>query len=134
MRRLGRFVIHRRWYVLAGAVVLLIVACAFGGSAQSRLSSGGFNEAAAESSRGEALLDERFGTGSPNVLLLVTAQDGDVDSPDVAAAGRRLTEELGSLPALGLIALAVLLSANLVATLPALMARHVRPAVALRIE
>ncbi|MBA3303843.1 MAG: hypothetical protein H0U26_08230, partial [Acidimicrobiia bacterium] len=78
--------------------MFLVVAGALGGSVQSRLSSGGLNEASAESSRGEALLEERFGTGSPNVLLFVTAEDGDVDAPEVATAGRRLTAELAASP------------------------------------
>ncbi|MCI3948771.1 MAG: hypothetical protein K0R11_705 [Acidimicrobiales bacterium] len=44
MRRLGRFVIRRRWAVLAGALVFLVLAGAFGGSVEKRLSAGGFNE------------------------------------------------------------------------------------------
>jgi putative drug exporter of the RND superfamily len=94
VRRLGRFLIRRRWYVLAGALVFLLLAGAFGGSVEERLSTGGFNEDSAESSRAEALLEERFRTGSPNVLLLVETREGSVDDPEVADLGQRLTDRL----------------------------------------
>lgn len=48
----------------------------------------------------DALADE-FGTGSPNVALLVTATSGTVDDPDVTAAGRRLTADLAAEAAVG---------------------------------
>jgi RND superfamily putative drug exporter len=99
VRRLGQFLIRRRWRVLAGAVVFLVVAGAFGGSVTERLSAGGFNEDAAESSRGTALLEERFDAGTPNVLLLVTTEE-DIDDPAVADAGQRLTDELAAEPAI----------------------------------
>ena len=38
-------------------------------------------------SRADEALAERFDTGVPNLLLLVTADDGDVDDPAVRAAG-----------------------------------------------
>jgi putative drug exporter of the RND superfamily len=85
--------------VVAGALVFLVVAGALGGSVQKRLSAGGFNEDSAPSSRGAALLEERFGTGSPNVLLLVTTSEGDVDDPAVAEIGEQLTDDLAAEPA-----------------------------------
>ena len=100
MRRLGRFLIRRRWYVLAGALLFLLVAGALGGSVEKRLSAGGFNEASAESSRGATLLEDRFATGSPNVLLLVETKSGDVDDPEVARLGQDLTDRLADEPAI----------------------------------
>ncbi|MFB9176921.1 MMPL family transporter [Dactylosporangium sucinum] len=44
-------------------------------------------------------LADHFGTGSPNVALLVTARDGDVDA--IAAAGTRLTGELRAFAGVG---------------------------------
>jgi putative drug exporter of the RND superfamily len=85
--------------VLAGALVFLVAAGALGGSVEKRLSAGGFNEDSAESSRGAALLEDRFHTGTPNVLLLVETERGDVDDPEVAEAGQRLTDRLGDEPA-----------------------------------
>ena len=84
--------------MLAGAVVFLVLAGALGGSVVEHLSAGGFNEGSAESSRGKALLEERFDAGTPNVLLLVTT-DEDIDDPAVAEAGQELTDELAAEPA-----------------------------------
>ena len=100
MYRLGRFVLRRRKAVLVASGLLFVVAAVLGPSAIGRLSAGGFNNAEAESSRAAELLDDEFGTGAPNVILLVTARRGDVDDPEVAELGRRLTDELAAEPAI----------------------------------
>ncbi|HRA33364.1 MAG TPA: MMPL family transporter, partial [Acidimicrobiales bacterium] len=92
--RVTDFTLRRRRFVLVAALVLFVVSAAVGGGVAERLSSGGFDDPDAESSRSEALLREEFGAGTPNVILLVTARDGDVDAPEVAAAGRALAAEL----------------------------------------
>ena len=92
--RVTDFTLRRRRFVLVAALVLFVVSAAVGGGVAERLSSGGFDDPDAESSRSEALLREEFGAGTPNVILLVTARDGDVDAPEVAAAGRALVAEL----------------------------------------
>jgi RND superfamily putative drug exporter len=69
-----------------------------GGGVFNRLSGGGFNDPGSESTRGEELLEEVFGTGDPNLVLLVTAGDGTVDDPEVVAEGVALTEELSAEP------------------------------------
>ena len=92
--RLTSFVLLRRRLVLLGALVLFVVSGAIGGGVAERLTSGGFDDPDAESSRSEAILREEFGAGTPNVILLVTARDGDVDAPEVAAAGRALAAEV----------------------------------------
>ena len=94
LTRLATLSIRRRVLIVALAVVAFAVAGALGGGVASHLSSGGFNDPDAESTRAEDLLAERFGTGSPNLVLLVTADSAEVDSPRVAAAGRALTARL----------------------------------------
>jgi RND superfamily putative drug exporter len=59
-----------------------------------RLSTGGFQDPDAESTRAADLLDERFGQGDPNLVLLVTPDGGVVDDPGAVDAGRALTERL----------------------------------------
>jgi putative drug exporter of the RND superfamily len=98
LERLGRFLLRRRWAVLAAALVALVAAGAFGGSAVTRLKSGGFDDPAAESTRAARVLREQFGAGDPNLVLLVTAKDGRVDDPAVAAAGQALTRRLAAEP------------------------------------
>ena len=89
-----------RWRIaiLVAAVVLLGVAGVFGGSVASQLSSGGFDDPGSESAQARRQLDIIFGTGDPNLVLLVTAKDGGADDPAVAAAATRLTAELAAEP------------------------------------
>jgi RND superfamily putative drug exporter len=98
MARLARFLYRRRWSVLAATVVVLVVSAAFGGGALAHLKGGGFDDPRAESTRAAEVLRDRFGAGDPNLVLLVTATRGTVDSPQVAAEGRALTERLAREP------------------------------------
>ena len=98
LERLGRFLLRRRWAVLAATLVAVIVSGVVGGSAITRLKSGGFDDPAAESTRAAEVLRDQFGTGDPNLVLLVTAKGGDVDDPAVAAAGETITRRLAAEP------------------------------------
>jgi RND superfamily putative drug exporter len=80
--------------VLVAALLLVLAAGAIGGGVAQHLTSGGFEDPGTETVRAAKALGDRFHTGVPNVVLVVTARDGDVDSPAVAAAGRALTAEL----------------------------------------
>ncbi len=98
LERLARFLLRRRWAVLAATLVVVVAAGAFGGSAITRLKSGGFDDPGAESTRAAKVLRDEFGTGDPNLVLLVTAKGGQVDDPAVAAAGEALTRRLAAEP------------------------------------
>ncbi|MGH9264465.1 MAG: MMPL family transporter [Acidimicrobiales bacterium] len=93
---LGRFVVRRRVAVLVVSVLAMIVAGALGGSVAQHLSGGGFEDPGAESTEARDVLEHAFGARNPNLVLLVTAADGSVDSPAAAAAGAALTAELGA--------------------------------------
>ena len=96
LTRLAGLSTQRSWRVVIAAVAFVLVAGAFGGGVAENLTSGGFEDPATESARADEALADRFGTGTPNVILLVTARDGDVDSPEAAAAGLALTDELAA--------------------------------------
>jgi len=96
--RIGQFTVRRRRLVLALTGVVVVLAGVLGGAVFDRLATGGFEDPDSESARAADLLDEEFGAGAPNVVLLVTADDGDVDADDVAAVGLELTEELAAYP------------------------------------
>jgi RND superfamily putative drug exporter len=98
LSRLGRFTVRRRRWVLVGTLIGVLVAGALGGGVFNRLSGGGFGDPGAESTRAEEVLEEVFGTGDPNIVLLVTADEGTVDDPAVVAVGLALTEELSAEP------------------------------------
>jgi RND superfamily putative drug exporter len=94
LTRLAEFVIRRRRWVLLGALIVFVVSGAVGGNVQKHLSQGGFEDPNAESTTAGHALQDTFGAGQPNFLLLVQARKGTVDDPAVAAAGNALTVEL----------------------------------------
>ncbi|MEW2569982.1 MMPL family transporter [Streptomyces sp. NPDC047070] len=89
-RRHSRLVLY-----LSG--VLFVVAGALGGSVLQELSAGGFVDDSTESARTAKAMDDRFGAGAPDLVLLVSDERG-VDSPAVAAAGARLTTRVAREP------------------------------------
>ena len=91
---LARLIVARRRLVLVVALILAALAGAFGGSVAKNLSNGGFDDPHAESTAARKIIEKGFGAGTPNLVLLVTAKDGSVDSPASRAAGLALTKEL----------------------------------------
>jgi RND superfamily putative drug exporter len=99
LARLARFLHRRRVAVLVTSLVLLVGAVVYGGGVASELTTGGFEDPAAESSRAAAELEDRFGTGDTNLVVLVTAADGGtVDDPDVVAAAGEVLAALEAEP------------------------------------
>jgi RND superfamily putative drug exporter len=96
LTRLATTVVRRRVAVLVLTLVALVMAGAYGGGVATRLSSGGFDDPAAESIAAENVLTEQFGSGQPNVVLLVTARSGAVDEAAAARSGAALTAELAA--------------------------------------
>ncbi|NRQ35844.1 MMPL family transporter [Nonomuraea sp. NN258] len=95
LRRLGLLLVRRRRLVLALSLVVLVVAGILAAGAVPRLSLARFEAPGSESDRAQAELIQRFGTGSPDMIFLVTARRGTVDDPGVEAAGRELTARVG---------------------------------------
>lgn len=91
---LARLIVAKRRAVFIFALIVTAIAGAYGGSVAKNLSNGGFNDPSAESSLAKAIEEATFGAGSPNLVLLVTAADGSVDSAASAQAGAELTNEL----------------------------------------
>ena len=95
LARLASLGIRRPRQVLAGALLLLVLAAALGGRVQKHLSAGGFSDPSAASSKANDLLASRFDAGDPNLVLLVSGPAG-VDSPAVRSEGSRLVTALGT--------------------------------------
>src|SRR6266851_5169766 len=104
MKALGTFAVDRRKWILLAMVAFVALAGLLGGGVAKKLSSGGFTDPAAESSKSADALSAVFHTGTPNLLLLVTARSGSVDASDVAAEGTALTAELAASPGVGNVA------------------------------
>ena len=97
LRRLATAIVRHRRAVLAGALLALIASFAYGGQVSTRLNNGGFADPSSPSSKAQDILDSKFHAGDPNLVLVVTATAGTVNSPDVAAEGRALTAQVASL-------------------------------------
>ncbi|MFF8815554.1 MMPL family transporter [Streptomyces pactum] len=91
--RLARLILPRPKKILLA--VLIAVLCVGGASMglTDRLTMGGYENDDTESARTQAVLEEEFGQGRPNLTLVVKDPRG-VDDPAVARAGLRLTREL----------------------------------------
>jgi RND superfamily putative drug exporter len=96
LTRLARLSTGRSWSVVVAAVLFAVLAGAVGGGVAENLTAGGFEDPATESERADELLAERFDTGVPNVVLVVTATGGDVDAPDAVAAGTAVVDGLAA--------------------------------------
>src|SRR5262245_29629450 len=94
--RLGQFLVRRRRWVLVIGLLAVVAAGAFGADVASKLSNGGFEDPSSDGAKATKILDDHFGAGEPNVILLVRADRGSVDDPAVAAAGLRVTEDLAA--------------------------------------
>jgi RND superfamily putative drug exporter len=95
LARLGSFVVRRRRFTLVFMLLFTLAAAMFGGGVARNLIAGGFDPAGAESVRADDVLENSFGQVQPNVVLVVTAADGDVDSAVTRAAGTAVTEFVG---------------------------------------
>ncbi|MDQ1391128.1 MAG: putative drug exporter of the superfamily [Acidimicrobiaceae bacterium] len=109
LNRLAAFVVRRGRIVLLAALVATIAAAAIGGGVASHLSSGGFFDPNAPSSKAHDLLASHFHTGDPNMVLLVTAKVARgapaytpaVDDPAIGREALAVTEQLGREPSIG---------------------------------
>ncbi|MFI7502180.1 MMPL family transporter [Streptomyces sp. NPDC049687] len=88
---LARRLVRRRTPVFLLIAALSLAAALFGAGAADDLSSGGYTASNSESAKAEQLLNDRFGTGSPNMVLLAT---GENPVEDAAAAGTELTDRI----------------------------------------
>ncbi|MGK5544277.1 MMPL family transporter [Streptomyces sp. URMC 127] len=92
---LARLLVRRKAPVFLLVAALSVAAALFGAGAEKHLSSGGYTPENSESARAERLLEERFGAGAPNMVLLADAK-AQVEETAAARAGRELTEQIRS--------------------------------------
>jgi RND superfamily putative drug exporter len=95
--RLGRTIVAARKRMLVLSVIGLVVAIVLGVGVFDRLKTSGFEQDGAESVRAVEALEERFGTGDPSVVFLLTATDSmSVDDPEVVSEGESFTAALAA--------------------------------------
>ncbi|MEU8529345.1 MMPL family transporter [Streptomyces sp. NPDC048629] len=98
LARLGALAVRRSRAVLLTALLLFLGLGAYGAGAQADLDLARWDAPGTESVEAARMLREDFGTGNPNLALLVTARRGDVDAPAADRAARALVAEVAALP------------------------------------
>jgi RND superfamily putative drug exporter len=102
--RLGRFAVRRRRLILGATLVAVVLAAVLGTGAMDKLRSGGFEDPHAQSTRAKHVVEDRFGQGDPNLVLLLTRQHGSVDSAAARRDGQAITATLRRTPQLRAVA------------------------------
>ncbi|MFJ7043273.1 MMPL family transporter [Streptomyces sp. NPDC101112] len=97
--RLGRLVLRRARLVLVVAGLVMASSAALASGAMDVLKVGGFLDPHAPSSQATRLIDAQFG-GRANLVFLVEAPGGSVNSPTARTEGLRLTGRLTEEPVL----------------------------------
>ena len=80
--------------MLSFTALFLLVSVVLGTGAFGVLKTAGFDDPSSESVRAEALLEEHFDGGEPNVVLVLSAEGRSVDDPALAADGAALATRL----------------------------------------
>jgi RND superfamily putative drug exporter len=93
--RLGLIIATRAKIVLALALAAVALCAVLGVGVFGSLLSNGFDDPASASSQAAALLDQKFG-GEPDMIFLVHARTGTVDSPAAASGGEALARRLSA--------------------------------------
>jgi len=94
LSRLAPVLVARRRLVMILAALFLVLAGGLGGGVAQELSAGGFADPDQESERAAAALEERFGTGPSNFLLLVdTPKGADAHAREGTALTRAVAAE-----------------------------------------
>lgn len=92
--RLGMFVVRRRWSVLIGYLVSMVIFGTFGFQVFGAMQSEGFNDPNSDSSRAAEILINEFGITDPVAILAVETPSG-VDAD--AAAATNLLDDVAQL-------------------------------------
>ncbi|QPP05611.1 MMPL family transporter [Streptomyces bathyalis] len=93
LRRIAELALHRPRALLIASLIAVVAMGAIGFGAFGKLQAGGFEDPDAPSSRAQTLIADKFG-GEDNLVLLVRAESGSLDSAAVREAGEKLTKEL----------------------------------------
>jgi RND superfamily putative drug exporter len=97
LTRLGRFIVRRRRLVLSFTVLFMVVAAVVGTGAFGVLKDGGFDDPSSESAQARDVLEDEFGGGDPNLVLVVRTEGAALDAPEVVAAAGDISERLDAI-------------------------------------
>ncbi|MEO3854163.1 MMPL family transporter [Acrocarpospora sp. B8E8] len=101
LRWLGAVVARRHRITLVTGLIVTLVFAVVGAGAMSVLVLSRWEAPGTDSVQAHELLRRDFGTGNANLILLVTARTGTVDSAVVRTAGQQLSGDLRGRPLVG---------------------------------
>ncbi|MGW1177323.1 MMPL family transporter [Kitasatospora sp. NPDC002543] len=97
MNVIARLAVARRGLILALTVFVAALAGFYGAGVQQHLANGGFQDPSSESMRVDSTLAGDFGTGAPNLVVIVTGRDGrGPEDPAVVDAASGLVQRIRS--------------------------------------
>jgi RND superfamily putative drug exporter len=96
--RLGRFAVHRRWWIVAAWAALIVLAIPFAPRAPGALSAGGFILDDLESARAKQLLQDELGVEPSAFVLVYTSDTMTAGTPAWLAAVHEATKDVASAP------------------------------------
>ncbi|MFC4602636.1 MMPL family transporter [Rhodococcus kronopolitis] len=76
MTRWASFVVSRKWWVLALAVLTVVISGLWGLGVFAKLSQGGYIDPNSEAARVSSLVQDRLGSQSPDIVAIYTAPEG----------------------------------------------------------
>ncbi|MEU5097877.1 MMPL family transporter [Streptomyces sp. NPDC020996] len=97
LHKLAALAVGRRKLVLVLTLLFVVLGGALGGGVADRLSAGGYEVPASESTRAADAVADQFGSGSPNLVILVRTPAG-IDDPATTRKGLALTAALAKEP------------------------------------
>ena len=83
---LGQLAVRRRRSILTISLLAVVLSAVLGTGVFDRLSGGGFDDPGSESTHVTEVLDRQFGTGAPNLVLLVDAAPATPAAPATASS------------------------------------------------
>ena len=97
--RLGRFVVHRAWWVVGAWAALLLIALPFAPQVPGQLSAGGFILDDLESARAKALLETELGAPPSALVVVFSSPTLEAGTPAFEVAAADAIRDVGTRPA-----------------------------------
>ncbi len=94
---LGRFITRRKWSVLVGYLLTLVVAGGLGSQVFSALDTAGYDDPNSESAQAFRFAEDEFGVIDPSIALAVTTP-GEIDDATGSAQAVELVESIAAMP------------------------------------
>ncbi|HEX9833438.1 MAG TPA: MMPL family transporter, partial [Mycobacterium sp.] len=97
LTRLAELTVRCPKVVLGVLALLLGISIVVGGGVSDKLGVGGYNAPSSESTHAAQFLDQNFGT-TANLVIQVLPRDGTVESPEMAAVARQVSDVVETAP------------------------------------